>query len=112
MIHHGKSRIWRWRVALAASGLALITTHHGGAATPAAVSIEHFAFLPPALTVLVGTTVTWTNHDEDAHTVTSTAFSSAGLSSEETFSQTFTRPGTYEYHCALHPQMRATVVVN
>ncbi len=105
------SRIWVGRVALAA-GLALGAPHHARAAT-AAVSIEHFAFLPPVLTVSAGTTVTWTNHDEEEHTVTSSAgaFSSAGLDSEETFSQTFTQPGTYHYHCALHPHMRATVIV-
>ena len=60
-----------------------------------------------------GETVTWVNHDEETHTVTSTAgkFSSPALEADQTFSHTFGEPGTYTYVCALHPYMRATVVV-
>jgi len=77
------------------------------------IGINEFKFAPAALEVLPGTTVTWTNHDEETHTITSTtgAFGSAGLGNDETFAQTFTRSGAYEYFCALHPQMRATVIV-
>ena len=77
------------------------------------VKIDNFSFGPVTLTVPVGATVTWTNRDEETHTITSTtgAFASAGLGNAETFAQTFTRPGTYEYFCALHPKMRATVIV-
>lgn len=111
--------IGRRRVGLAVAGLlagllvALIAADHASASTAAIVSIEHFAFAPSVLTVPLGTTVTWTNHDEETHTVTSVAgtFGSAGLDMDETFSQTFTKPGTYSYFCALHPRMRATVVV-
>ena len=80
---------------------------------PADVGIKEFKFAPAALEVSAGTTVRWTNHDEETHTITSTtgAFASRGLSNDETFSQTFTKPGTYQYFCALHPMMRATVVV-
>ena len=83
-------------------------------AASAAVEIEEFRFAPGALTVPVGTTVTWTNHDEEPHTVTSAtgAFGSTGLSNDETFTQTFTRRGRYEYFCALHPHMKAIVIVN
>lgn len=83
------------------------------AATKLEVRIKDFAFQPKSLEVPVGATVTWTNADEDAHTVTSSsgAFSSPGLDHGETFSQTFTAPGTYDYHCALHPHMTAHVVV-
>ena len=83
------------------------------AARPPVVDIEDFTFGPSVLTVPVGARVTWTNHDEESHTVTSVtgAFASTGLAHEETFAQTFTRAGTYAYFCALHPQMRATVVV-
>jgi len=77
------------------------------------VGIKEFKFAPVSLQVPAGTTVRWTNHDEETHTITSTtgAFASAGLGSDETFAQTFTRPGAYEYFCALHPQMRARVIV-
>ena len=107
-------RWWPWRAAIVAGlVLAALTTAHAAAPTPKAVGIEEFAFAPATLTVPVGTTVTWTNHDEEPHTVTSAtgAFRSAGLSNEETFSQTFTDRGTYQYFCALHPHMKATVIV-
>jgi plastocyanin len=93
--------------------LAALMATHASASSAAAVGIKEFAFTPATLTVPVGTTVTWTNHDENPHTVTSAtgAFRSAGLSNEETFTQTFTRPGTYQYFCALHPHMKATVIV-
>jgi len=60
----------------------------------------------------VGTTVTWVNHDEEPHTVTSGtgAFSSAGLVNDDTFVRTFTKPGTYQYFCAIHPYMKGTLV--
>jgi plastocyanin len=82
-------------------------------AAPATIDIKEFKFGPPEVTVAVGNRVTWTNRDEETHTVTSAtgAFSSTGLSHDDTFTQTFTRPGRYAYFCALHPQMRATVVV-
>jgi plastocyanin len=103
------------RLTLAAAMLAaaLAVTAVVVAAGPVSVEIRDFEYGPPRLTVSAGTKVTWTNHDEETHTITSTtgAFGSTGLSHEETFTQTFTRPGTYAYFCALHPQMRATVVV-
>jgi plastocyanin len=86
---------------------------HALAARASAVSIKEFKFAPAALEIRPGTTVTWTNRDEETHTITSAtgAFASAGLGHDETFSQTFSKPGTYEYFCALHTKMRATVVV-
>jgi len=83
------------------------------AAGPATVGIKEFKFTPPMLTVPVGTTVTWTNRDEEPHTITSATgtFGSTGLSHEETFTQKFMRPGTYAYFCALHPHMKGTVIV-
>jgi plastocyanin len=70
-------------------------------------------FRVPELTVPLGTTVTWINHDDDPHTVTSTAnvFRSPGLDTDETWAYTFTRPGTYEYFCTLHPLMTGKVIV-
>jgi plastocyanin len=103
------------RIGLAVVGLAMavLAGASAPAATPAAVGIKDFRFTPPTLTVPVGTTVTWTNHDEEPHTITSAtgAFSSTGLSHDETFTQRFTQPGTYAYFCALHPHMKATVIV-
>ena len=102
-----------WRAAIVAGlALAALTAAHASAVS-SAVDIKEFTFAPPLLTVSVGTTVTWTNHDEETHTITSAtgAFASAGLGHEEGFSQIFTRPGRYEYFCALHPHMKATVVV-
>ena len=99
-------------IAFALAGV-LVTASHVPAARPANVDIKDFKYGPPVLTVPAGAQVTWTNHDEESHTITSAtgAFGSAGLAHDETFTQTFARPGTYAYFCALHPQMRATVVV-
>jgi plastocyanin len=84
----------------------------GDAATPR-VQISQFKFVPAQLTVPVGATVTWTNGDDETHTVTATdrAYTSSGLEHAETFAHRFTAPGTYTYFCALHPHMTATVVV-
>ena len=86
---------------------------HAPAERPARVEIKDFMYGPREITVPAGTPVTWTNHDEEPHTITSAtgAFGSTGLSHDETFTQTFRQPGTYAYFCALHPQMRAMVVV-
>jgi plastocyanin len=80
-----------------------------------AVAIKNFAFAPLALTVKVGAKVTWTNDDADAHTVTSQGsggpLNSAAMNTGDTFSYTFTTPGTYRYLCTIHPFMTATVTV-
>ena len=104
--------LW-WMAMVVGLTLAMLTQAPVWAARSAAVEIEEFRFAPVALTVPVGTTVTWINHDEEPHTVTSATgtFGSTGLGNEETFAQTFTRPGRYEYFCALHPHMKATVIV-
>jgi plastocyanin len=83
------------------------------AATAPQVTVENATFGPAALTIGVGTTVTWVNHDSDLHTVTSSQglFASPGLDSGDTFSQLFTTPGTYPYFCALHPHMKGTIIV-
>lgn len=78
-----------------------------------AISIEGFAFGPADITVPVGTTVTWTNNDGPPHTVTADdgSFESENLATGDTFSFTFDTPGTYTYHCAIHPSMTATITV-
>jgi plastocyanin len=77
------------------------------------VSIMNFSFSPKSLTVKAGTTVTWTNHDSLTHTVTANqgAFNSPVLPGSS-FSFTFTKAGTYAYHCMIHPSMMATIVVH
>src|SRR5262249_39939248 len=83
------------------------------AATTPQVTIEHATFGPVTLTISVGTTVTWANHDGDLHSVASSQglFVSPGLDPGDTFSYRFTTPGTYAYFCALHPHMKGTIVV-
>ena len=79
-----------------------------------AVSITNFAFSPANLTVKVGDTVTWTNKDEEPHTVVADdgSFHSPGLDANGTYSFTFAKPGSFGYLCSIHPFMRGTVVVN
>jgi amicyanin len=83
-------------------------------AAPNSVSIQNFAFSPSTLTVKVGTVVTWTNLDSAPHTVVSDSgseLSSDTLSNGQTYSHTFSTPGTYTYHCGVHTSMKGTVVV-
>jgi plastocyanin len=79
-----------------------------------AVTILNFAFGPAVVTVKPGTTVHWTNHDAEAHTVTSDtgAFGSPVLQPGAGYSFTLTKPGTYHYHCTIHPFMTGTVTVS
>ncbi len=79
-----------------------------------AVTILNFAFGPQVISVKAGTTVHWTNHDTEAHTVTSNtgAFGSAVLQPGAGYSFTFTKPGTYHYHCTIHPFMTGMVMVS
>ena len=88
---------------------------YAGAASPSAVTIANFAFAPTPLTVAPGTTVTWTNSDEEPHTVMSAdgglTFKSPALDTDDKFSFTFDKPGTYKYFCSIHPHMVGTVIV-
>jgi amicyanin len=79
----------------------------------AAVKIDNFSFAPQALTIPVGTTVTWINRDDIPHTAVSTegVFKSKVMDTDEKFSYTFTRAGTYSYYCTIHPKMTGKVVV-
>ena len=88
------------------------------AATPARadnmeVKIDNFTFNPQQVTVKVGTTVTWTNDDDIPHLVVSQTplFKSNALDTNDTFSFTFTTPGSYAYFCSLHPHMTGSIVV-
>jgi plastocyanin len=79
------------------------------------VKVDNFSFGPPSLTVAVGTTVIWTNRDDIPHTVVSTddakTFKSKVLDTDEKFSFTFTKAGTYPYFCSIHPKMTGKVIV-
>ena len=77
------------------------------------VKIDNFSFGPAALTVPVGTTVTWTNRDDIPHTVVSTdgVFKSKVLDTDEKFSFTFSKAGSYPYFCSIHPKMTGKVIV-
>ncbi|MDP2948605.1 MAG: cupredoxin family copper-binding protein [Chloroflexota bacterium] len=83
------------------------------AASPDDVTIWEYSFRPATLRVAVGTTVTWTNRDGVAHTVTGRSgdWGSGLLAQGQQFSYTFTQPGTYEYFCEPHPWMQARIVV-
>jgi plastocyanin len=79
----------------------------------AEVKVDNFSFGPTTLTVAVGTTVTWTNRDDIPHTIVSTEkiFKSKVLDTDEKFSFTFDKAGTYPYFCSIHPKMTGSVVV-
>lgn len=80
---------------------------------PAAVSIDNFAFTPRDLTIAVGQTVTWVNHDDVPHTVAATAheFTSGALDTDQSYAHAFTTPGTYAYYCGVHPHMTGRIIV-
>jgi plastocyanin len=77
------------------------------------VKIDNFSFGPGTLTVPVGTTIAWTNRDDIPHTVVSTdgVFKSKVLDTDDKFSYTFSKTGTFSYFCSLHPKMTGKVVV-
>jgi plastocyanin len=86
------------------------------AATPAravTIKIANFDFGPSVITVPAGASVTWINADDDAHSVVAdnNVFRSPPLDTGDHYSFTYTTPGTYGYHCGLHPQMVGKVVV-
>ncbi len=115
----------KWIVALAAIVAAAFVVSAGPAAMPAqnavdkpasgaVVKIDNFSFGPATINIPAGSTVTWTNHDDVPHVVTSDdnkLFKSKALDTDDHFSFTFTRPGTYNYYCAIHPKMTAQIVV-
>ena len=83
------------------------------AAETVMVSIDNFTFGSAELSVARGTTVVWTNHDDIPHTVTSTdgVFKSHALDTDDSFSFTFEKAGSYRYFCSLHPHMVGMIKV-
>ena len=83
------------------------------AAAATEVKIDNFSFGPAKLSVPVGATVTWTNRDDIPHTVVSAdgVFKSKVLDTDDKFSFTFAKAGTYPYFCSIHPKMTGKIVV-
>jgi plastocyanin len=109
-----------WIYTIAAAILVLASTARFASAPVAAatdsataVKIDNFSFTPATITVPAGTQVRWTNRDDIPHTVVADdkSFKSKALDTDEEFTYTFSKPGTYKYFCSLHPKMTATVVV-
>jgi plastocyanin len=77
------------------------------------VAVDNFSFTPATVAVPVGTTVTWTNHDDIPHNVVSPEhqFKSPALDTGDVFSYTFAAAGTYKYYCSIHPRMTGEIVV-
>lgn len=81
---------------------------------PTAPVIENFTFTPDPIEISQGDTVTWTNNDDFAHTVTADddSFDSGNIDGGATFEQTFDETGDFTYHCAIHNQMTGSVTVS
>jgi plastocyanin len=75
------------------------------------VSIKGFAFVSDNLKVSPGTKITWTNFDSVRHSVVGNGFNSGTLNKGQSYSFTFTKPGTYTYYCGFHPDMKGTILV-
>src|SRR5947208_1583400 len=107
----------RYRPLLAAAGAVLLGW--GGlwglsiAQSAEPIVVKNFMFQPMSLTVKAGSTVTWTNMDEEPHTVVSSSgvFRSNALDTKDSFSFKFDKAGTYTFVCSIHPQMVGTIVV-
>jgi plastocyanin len=100
--------------ALSLVALVLFAPTAGAQGKTTTVSIKNFAFNPPNATVAPGTPVTWVNNDQVSHTATANdgAFDSGTLQPGQSYSFKFDKPGTYAYHCEIHPYMTATVTVS
>ena len=112
--------MWRSAISAALIGAAVGSVLAGGVlfagaqTAAAAVGIDNFTFNPATVTVKAGTTVTWTNKDDIPHGIAATNNTfkrSQALDTDDSFSFTFTTPGTYQYFCYIHPHMTGTIVV-
>jgi plastocyanin len=103
------------RDALGAGVVVLISTRARMAAAEGTdVTIDNFSFSPTPLTVKTGTTITWTNRDDIPHSIVcpELKMKSHPLDTNDAFSYRFSKPGTYNYICGLHPHMHGQVVVS
>jgi plastocyanin len=95
-----------------AAALALFLGSAQAHAEDTMVTLDNFTFQPAQLTVKIGTTVTWKNHDDIPHTVVSAGkFRSKTMDTDDSFSFTFTAAGEYKYFCSLHPHMTGLIKV-
>jgi plastocyanin len=83
------------------------------AASPMEIRVDNFTFGPDTLTVPVNSTVTWVNKDDVPHVITSNdgLFKSKALDTDDKYSYTFSKAGTYAYYCSIHPKMVGKIVV-
>jgi plastocyanin len=109
--HHSSVRR-RCRALFIAAALAAVSTVPVRAADME-VNIDNFAFTPKELTVKAGTTIVFRNRDDIPHSVAGSKgeFHSKALDTDDSFSFTFTKAGTYDYSCGLHPRMQGRIVV-
>ncbi len=100
-------------IATSSSPDTFAATPDNNPASAVEVKIDNFSFTPATITIPVGATVRWTNRDDIPHTIVSDdkVFKSKALDTDEQFTYTFTKPGTYTYFCSIHPKMTAEVVV-
>jgi plastocyanin len=98
-------------VVLAALAVLTFAVSTASAATTHQIPIAKYAYQPATMTVHVGDVVTWTNQDQAAHDVAGGTFHSPMLAQGQSWSFTFTQPGTFDYVCSVHPDMRAQIVV-
>src|SRR3954471_10264766 len=103
--------------AIAIALLSLVVTGFNAPTTSAqdaaSVTIAGFAFSPASLTITAGTTVTWTNQDSATHTATADdgSWDTGNIAQGASGSVTFNTPGTFTYHCSIHPNMTGTITV-
>jgi amicyanin len=95
-------------------GIVVMIGSRSAAAADAEVVVDNFSFAPTPLSVKVGTTVTWVNHDDIPHSIVCPKLKvkSSPMDTNDTFAHTFEQAGTYDYICGLHPFMHGQIVVN
>jgi plastocyanin len=100
-------------IVLLLAGTPIVAANDQPPAANSEIKIDNFSFGPQTVTVPIGTTVTWINRDDIPHTSVSTdgVFKSKVMDTDEKFTYTFTKAGTYPYYCTIHPKMTGTVVV-
>ena len=96
-----------------AVALVMLASFTPAFAADTTVTITNFKFDPEVVTVAPGTKVIFKNGDDTIHSVVADdgSFHSDGLDTDDTYSYTFAKAGTYAYHCGLHPFMKGQIIV-